>query len=466
MSRAFFRKGDKMFKRKLNIVVSCILAVFLAFFCLTPQSVLAEQNTVEYTDVLADLSKDESFDTSLYPAKANNNSLSVIHIAESAKKELFIYVYVPSAKARTLKAEEIRLSIPEVGKDSEYKDYKLTLLNKNGVFHKYKVDGLTVKDTSVRYYDIVQITRPFDSTIDTAPSNENTASNVVFDVSQKWEIMTVNGKVTSRMLTLETITITDKFVGFIRYSEGFKFYVDKCDSHFVAFNTDRNMEKLLEASITYVKQSSGHSLDEFTNEPYSYWYGDKETIPLELSYDQEGSNDGDGIFGTKYTWKRIETVPNFLFNEDTKNMTLTKEGNTAFTNMKWILRFTETPFEIDGHAVRETFISDVTILRLKFETEGETYNLGVVDNKQTGSDKPIGTVGESSLMDSLKLLLKLVVLVIGIVLVISLILPFAPWLIKIVVDVAVLVVKLLLWVVLLPFKLIFGLFKAIFKKKD
>ena len=33
-------------------------------------------------------------------------------------------------------------------------------------------------------------------------------------------------------------------------------------------------------------------------------------------------------------------------------------------------------------------VGNVTILRLKFETDGITYNLGVIDNKQTGSTEP------------------------------------------------------------------------------
>ena len=35
-----------------------------------------------------------------------------------------------------------------------------------------------------------------------------------------------------------------------------------------------------------------------------------------------------------------------------------------------------------------TMVGNVTILRLKFKTDGITYNLGVIDNKQTGSAEP------------------------------------------------------------------------------
>ena len=44
-----------------------------------------------------------------------------------------------------------------------------------------------------------------------------------------------------------------------------------------------------------------------------------------------------------------------------------------------------------------TLVGDVTILRLKFLTDGITYNLGVIDNKQAGGREPSnepGGIGE------------------------------------------------------------------------
>ena len=35
-----------------------------------------------------------------------------------------------------------------------------------------------------------------------------------------------------------------------------------------------------------------------------------------------------------------------------------------------------------------TYVSDVTLLRLEFDYDGEVYNLGVVSNTQSGSNKP------------------------------------------------------------------------------
>ena len=84
----------------------------------------------------------------------------------------------------------------------------------------------------------------------------------------------------------------------------------------------------------------------------------------------------------------------------------------------------------------------MTILRLKFETNGVVYNLGVVDNKQTGSPAPT-----NKQEDWLKKLLTIIL----IVLLIILLFPILPSILS------------FAWsVICFPFKLI----KSIFKKND
>jgi len=100
------------------------------------------------------------------------------------------------------------------------------------------------------------------------------------------------------------------------------------------------------------------------------------------------------------------------------------------------LRFTETDYTYTYHdwispsgghfrnyfkKINETAISDVTILRLKFETDGVVYNLGVVDNKANGtgiSDSYTDWTVEVS--DTFKEIMKAVGYVLLIVLVIVL----------------------------------------------
>ena len=97
---------------------------------------------------MEDLKKDTSFNPDNYPTKAGDYSLQVIQLAESVNKELFIYVYQPSGKTKNFKASSVNISTT-INDSISYLNYKLELLNSNGVFYKYKVSGLTVKDESV-----------------------------------------------------------------------------------------------------------------------------------------------------------------------------------------------------------------------------------------------------------------------------------------------------------------------------
>ena len=99
-------------------------------------------------------------------------------------------------------------------------------------------------------------------------------------------------------------------------------------------------------------------------------------------------------------------------------------------------------------------MGDVTILRLKFETDGITYNLGVIDNKQTGGREPAndleGTGAGCNLSDGKKLLYALLGLI-----VLILIAPLLPW-----------VINAAVWVISLPFKGIAAACKGLHKKRE
>lgn len=452
-------KVHNLFKKITFALIAFFVGLYFSL-CSIPIITTVAETTI-YTDVLSDLRKDENFDESQYPSETDNFSLSVIQIAESSDKELFVYVYQPADSAIDLLATEIRLSTNAPDDEAvSYKDYELSLVSTKGVFDKYKVKDFTVLTDTVRYYSIVQVVRKWDKSIDDDLPAGNTASTVPCEVSQKWEVSTVDSETTYRMLTLETITITDKFVGYVRYDEGFKLYVDSCDSHFVAFNTDRNMDKLLEADLTYVSRKYIDTIGIFSDGVPTY--EEPLTIFKTLSYTDKASNEGDGLFGKKYMWERIQKTEDFLSETDgTDNVTITKEGAAAFENTAWVLRFAETSFKnVSSGAVGSstsygTEVSDVTILRLKFETESKTYNLGVVDNKQTGDSSPVVTVKPADPWVQFKKMLKKLFAAIAIGIAVF-VLGFVVFLFgRPIVD--------FLWgLIKLPFKLIGKLFK---KKK-
>lgn len=441
--------------RTMKTRIACMLLAFIAVFCTvitTVQTpVFARAESITYSGVMEDLKKDTSFKPENYPSKADDYSLQIIQLAESANKELFVYVYQPSGKAKNFKASSINISTT-INDSISYLNYKLELLNSNGVFYKYKVSGLTVKDESVRYYAISSIYRPFDESIDKQASGGNTVTEVNYAVNKQYCFGEINGKPYVNCVDIETIVVTDKFVGFVRYPDGFKLYVGACDSHFVAFNTNKPMDKLLEADVYYTTQEYSSSWAAFVGENETF--GDKADKYAYLKYTDKVEHTGGGWFAGTYKWDRIQTVDDFIKNEDREQIfsgaiidvkvssKLTDAALNELKGKKWVLRFTETDYSMwtgqGSYGTFSTIVGDVTILRLKFETDGITYNLGVIDNKQSGSKDPSN---ETDIDISLNKRGKMILYLLMLILLIILLAPILPY-----------VLQAIVWIISLPFK--------------
>ena len=140
-------------------------------------------------------------------------------------------------------------------------------------------------------------------------------------------------------------------------------------------------------------------------------FGDKADKCAYLKYTDKVEHAGGGWFAGTYKWDRIQTIDDFIKGENRENIyhgavldvkissKLTDEALTELKGKKWVLRFAETNYSLSSNyttgATFEsyTLVGDVTILRLKFETDGITYNLGAIDNKQTGSTEPSNSMG-------------------------------------------------------------------------
>ena len=389
-----------------------VLIVTLCVFLTGAQSfsaVAAEsENEKTASGVLEDLSKDASFSAENYPSSAKDYSLQIIQLAESTDKELFVYVYQPSGDK--VKASSINISTT-INDDISFFNYSLELLNFEGTLFKYKVTGFEVKKDPVRYYAISLIYRPFDAGIGDKKSGNNTINEVNYAVNKQYCFGEINGKPYINCIDIETIVVTDKFVGFVRYPDGFKLFTGAgaCDSNFVAFNTDKKIDKLFEADVYYTTQKV--SYDFFTEDsPFSIKFGDSKTDNYAyLKYTDKVEHTGGGFFAGTYKWDRIQSVDDFIKTEDRtmvyygavlNSKVSSKLSNEALNDLKgkkWVLRFTETSYNKSPRSgmgaatyyhAETTMVGNVTILRLKFETDGITYNLGMIDNKQTGSTEP------------------------------------------------------------------------------
>lgn len=389
--------------RLVSIFLAFVLGICAVITTAAQTPLVARAESITYSGVMEDLKKDTSFKPENYPSKADDYSLQIIQLAESSDKELFVYVYQPSGKSKDLKASSVNISTT-INDAISFTNYKLALLNSNGVFYKYKVSGLTVKDESVRYYAISSIYRPFDESIDKQASGGNTVTEVNYAVNKQYAFGSINGKPYVNCVDIETIVVTDKFVGFVRYKDGFKLYVGACDSHFVAFNTDRPIDKLLEADVYYTTQS--YDWSSVPSVGVKETFGDKADKYAYLKYTDKVEHTGGGLFAGTYKWDRIQTIDDFIKGENRENIyhgavldvktssKLTDEALTELKGKKWVLRFAETSYSLSGYSTTGstfesyTLVGDVTILRLKFETDGITYNLGVIDSKQTGGKEP------------------------------------------------------------------------------
>jgi len=406
-------------KRIVSIILFFLFValIFCEYLCeYYSVSVYVLAATTSATDVLDDLKADSKFSASDFPVVLGDYSLQVITLAESLDSELFVYVYQPSGEEKDFTASSINISTNDVSASTandtiRYYNYKLIKLSSNGTLYKYLVEDFTVTSDEKRYYSISSIYRPFNSEIDEQADYDNKISEMSYSVSKEWCIATEDGETVIESVDIETITITDKFVGFVRYQGGVELSAgaflggitaSECDCHFVAFNTDKDIDKLLEADIYYNSQTFMEGSK--TSMPSEY--GDVEENYAYLTYTQVGSYIGEGLFPSSYTWNRIQTVEDFLAGDSLKGTVyegflinlgteteLTDEGKEALEGKKWMVFFAETEHSYNASTeyFNGTHVTDVTILRLKFISDGITYNLGVIDNKQTGSEEPSNT---------------------------------------------------------------------------
>lgn len=380
---------------KLNLIVVMLLlfATLITLFGGVGVTYAAETN---YSNVLADLRKDSDFKISDYPAIADDYSLQVIQIAESTGGELFVYVYQPAAKERFLKATQVNMSLTDkmggiVTDETELKDkdkpklYNLTFLNGAGVFQKYRVDGLKIAADEVRYYNIVSIFRDWIKGIDEETDNDNTYNSVYFSVKKLYKAETIDNIVKYSCVATDSVEIFEPYVDFVSYYDGLDwasvlFMTEKySDIHYIAFSTDKKIETLREADITYRTRS------------YTTGRG---TTYGELSEPQYKTLTGEKDISTKngrYTWKSIMTTSDFI--KSTKLNDVTKKEVEKY---EFVLVFLSTPYsqrsagDLVGHYTKKegTKVSNVSILRLEFEKDGIVYNLGAVMNQLEGDDTP------------------------------------------------------------------------------
>lgn len=385
--------------KKLMAIAAAFVAVLIFYFSSTSGGGAVNASAASsYSNVLDDLQKDPKFDPAKFSENAKDKGIYVIQIAESTAGELFVYVHQPAAKTIKLQATELRFSTA-INENFKPKDYTLTFLNRNGIFAKYLIDDFTVKSDTVRYYDIVQISRIWLDGLD-KPQESNDLGTVAFAVGMLFTACTVNDTVSYTSIENSVIEINpeSKFVGYFNYFDGLDTIISykEADCWYVGFDTNKPIDYLTEVELSFKKRTveRNYALGIQTAERFGEWQSINNYI---IKGTDKGST-GNGFLAHRYEWKRIVSINEFLTNPDYKLSDIERENMRL---CKWVLRFYETERKTVGDyktkQVSSSQIADVTILRLKFKTDGETFNLGVVDNKQSPKpDQPPGNADYKS----------------------------------------------------------------------
>ena len=239
------------YKQSMKNIFTAVLAfcLFVSVIMGGWQMLPAYAATSAYSDVLLDLQVDSEFNADDYPNNASDYTIQLIQIAESKSGELFVYTYQPSQISKYLVATEINMSLSDSA--SGTKLYSLTLLNCNRVFCKYKVNDIAVNAETTRYYNITSIYRDWDKEIDEETGNDNTKNSVAYPVGKLFAATTENGNITYGCTEIQTIQIINPYADYLEYSNGFKFCPNWCHSHYVAFSTDKKIDTLMEADVSY-----------------------------------------------------------------------------------------------------------------------------------------------------------------------------------------------------------------------
>lgn len=391
--------------RAFNNLIAVIVLIVATFIALYSDVGISYAATTRYSDVLDDLRKDETFNADNYPAIANDYSLEVIQVAEGEKDELFVYVYQPAAKSKLLTATDINISLSEEATGTDI--YALELVSNAGVFQKYRVKSFTVSSKkAIRYYNISSIYRAFNASIDDENKNDNILEKVAFRVGKIFTATTMNGEVIYYQQPTYTIKIINPVTNYLIMTgstgggglwwlQGTKW--NMFDAHFIAFSTDWDIDRLVSADISYHYCSGTSYYDTIFGQgldaEVSYGEDKQKTLTVNADEKFEHTTNYHGIQGNTYHWDKIQTTNDFIAAVQSSTavaVTDTKRNiETILSGSEWVISFTETERTQNDTNILGIYkkytgtftkISNVTILRLEFESDGKAYNLGAVSN--------------------------------------------------------------------------------------
>lgn len=453
-------KQKSLSRNFISFLLVALLLVGVIFPCLE----ITTSAATLYSDVMTDLQIDPNFNPGHYSFNENEHKIEVIQIAESISGELFVYTYQPNYSETHYKANYLNMALQSVtDQNLTYKLYSLEWLSNEGVFCKYVVKDFKVSTDTYRYYNIAGIYRPYDKNIDDSSSSEaiDTVQCKGYPVGQVWCAYYYNGSLVYEREDASYFEYKVYATGSVRYTEGFKLYTSKCDSHYIAFKAKNyDVEKIYDADIIYTLSNYSTTVDLSTGNTYSTPLG-SQTYTKTLTEFDTGSNKGDGLLGKKYTWNRICSVEEFKTEvQNDTNDRFSDSELSGLNNSDFVFRFDETEYSSStslGSQVTNYYdVSNIGILRIHFLSEGKVYNLGCIGDLVGTDSTPdmeitIGDNIQNSLEENP--LLALILFVVILLLLINLIAPIKA-IFNLIVTAISFLISVIFGIIKLPFRIL------------
>lgn len=467
---------EKIFK-KFTYTLTAIAIMFILLISFVCGGVGVTYAATSNSEVLADLHKDKDFDESDYPYINYDYGLYVIQIAESANKELFVYTYQPCHETYDLKGTKISISygysLDGSGLTPEL--YNLRLISTSGRFDKYYVEGFTIPNEGDRYYNIVEIFRIFNSSVDGQQDSTNPKTDIAYPVGQQWYVCDLNDSKHYEMNTFKTLSVDTVLTEHFSFKDGITWDdfldIDKpTDCWFYCFNQeDYVIEHIYDADLNYSIKSAvdRYSAGKLVETTYSNY---RENLSITLTDKDFMTHTGVGLGALDFKWHRILSSSEFLSKAESQGVSIDSTVRTKIESSQWVFTFLETERSESGSGsgisgglsykyVHYEDVYDVGLLRLHFQdVSGKKYDLGVV-NDLTDPDNIPGGVGapdfSKTFEDFWDMFVKIILSIAGVILLVLLLNFVTP-----VLGILKFVFKAVVYVIFAPFKLL----KSIFKK--
>ena len=314
--------------KKIIKILCIFLYLIVCFVSISVVNVFAEEE-VEYTNVLDDLKKDKNFDLNNYKTHTLNevksflstsdvsddfSLLEVIGLSEGNNKELFLYVYNPLRGNYDFNALSILLSCSENANPKSFTPFKkdLVLCNSNGVFDKYLVNDFVVSNESYRYYNLIEINRPYIKEID-----ENIDGSIIdekaISIAKQFCCYFYNEELiceSSNLMVLECDVIVNSFILFTNkysFTDWLKSENEHGQVYYIVFEPKNFViSKIYDVDLSYKYRSVVFHDDIFNNENDKYLSTtDIKDKSITLFDTDKGTYKGKGLNDKEYSWNRI-----------------------------------------------------------------------------------------------------------------------------------------------------------------